>query len=265
MKKFYVIGHPVAHSLSPKIHGMFARQFNIDIDYQPLDIEPGSFIDSVGTLRREQNPAGANVTVPFKQDAADYCTQLTERARVAGAVNTLTFNGNDVYGDNTDGAGFLRDLTGRCGIGLVGKRVLVLGAGGAARGVIAAIRSQGCARITVANRTIGRAIALADEMGVHYAAYTDLADEYEIVVNATSAGLSNAAPAVPNTIFKKCEIAYDLVYSKYGTPFMRLAAESGCGRVEDGLGMLVEQAAESFKVWFGCEPETSSVYKALAL
>ena len=263
MKKFYVIGHPVAHSLSPKIHAMFAAQCGEEIDYQSIDFEPGCFIDSLGRLRREQNPYGANVTVPFKRDAADYCTELTERARVAGAVNTITFSGNQVFGDNTDGAGFVHDVCARCGFDFVGKRVLMLGAGGAARGVIAAIRPLGCARITVANRTESRAVSLAEEMGIHAAALTDLGRGYDIVINATSAGLSGAAPAVPNTIFSDAQLAYDLVYAQYSTPFMRLARESGCPRVEDGLGMLIEQAAESFKVWLGVAPDTAPVYMAL--
>ena len=164
---------------------------------------------------------------------------------------------------DSDGAGFVNDLTGRCGVSLLGKRVLVIGAGGAARGVLAAICSQGCARITVSNRTIGAAIALADEMGVHYAAFTDLTTGYDIVINATSAGLSNASPAVPGTIFKDCEIACDLFYAKTSTPFMRFASESGCRRVEDGLGMLIEQAAESFHIWLGARPDTKPVYAAL--
>ena len=263
MKKFFLLGHPVSHSLSPRIHGMFAEQCHMQIDYRTYDIEPGGFIDYVGRLRLEENPAGANVTLPFKRDAADYCTEITERARSAGAVNTMTFSGNHVYGDNTDGAGFVNDLTGRCGVSLLGKRVLVIGAGGAARGVLAAICSQGCARITVSNRTIGAAIALADEMGVHYAAFTDLTTGYDIVINATSAGLSNASPAVPGTIFKDCEIACDLFYAKTSTPFMRFASESGCRRVEDGLGMLIEQAAESFHIWLGARPDTKPVYAAL--
>lgn len=263
MKKFYVFGHPVEHSLSPRIHGMFGEQCHIDLDYRTYDIEPGGFIECVGRLRREENPAGANVTVPFKLDAADYCTQLTERARAARAVNTMTFDGERVYGDNTDGIGFLNDLTGRCGVAVRGKRVLIVGAGGAARGVLAVLRGEGCASIIVANRTVDRAVALAKEMGVQSAAFTDLTTGYDVVINATSAGISNVAPAVPSTIFQRAEIAYDLFYAKDPTPFMRLAAESGCTHVEDGLGMLVEQAAESFKVWFGAKPDTRAVYAAL--
>ena len=263
MKKFYVIGHPVAHSLSPKIHAMFAEQCGEEIDYQSIDFEPGSFIESLGRLRREQNPYGANITLPFKKDAADYCTELTERARVAGAVNTMTFSGHQVFGDNTDGVGFVHDVCGRCGFDFVGKRVLVLGAGGAARGVIAAVRPLGCARITVANRTESRAVSLAEEMGIYAAAFTDLRRGFDIVINATSAGLSGAAPAVPNTIFAEAQLACELTYSQFATPFMRLARDSGCPRVEDGLGMLIEQAAESFRVWLGVPPDTAPVYKAL--
>lgn len=263
MKKFYVFGHPVEHSLSPRIHAMFGEQCRIELDYRTYDIEPGGFIECVGRLRREESPAGANVTVPFKQDAADYCTQLTERARAACAVNTMTFDGDRVYGDNTDGVGFLHDLTQRCGVAVRGKRILIVGAGGAARGVLSALKGEGCASITIANRTLERAVALAKEMGVASAAFTDLGTGFDVVVNATSAGLSNAAPAVPGTIFKGIEVAYDLFYAKNPTPFMRLAAESGAPRVEDGLGMLVEQAAESFKVWFGARPDTRAVYAAL--
>ncbi len=264
MKKFFVIGHPVGHSLSPRIHSMFARQFGIEIDYRTREFAPGAFIDEMSVLRREENPAGANITVPFKRDAYDYCTELTERAKAAGAVNTMIFDGHKVRGDNTDGKGFVRDVTGRCGFALTGARVLILGAGGAARGVAAAIASEGSAKIVIANRTPEKARALALDLGLEGASFVDLAGQkFDLVVNATSASLDGSAPAVPNGIFSECALAVDLMYGKARTPFMYLASESGAKRVEDGLGMLVEQAAESFMLWFGVIPETAPVFGEL--
>ena len=264
MQKFFVIGHPIAHSLSPRIHKMFAAQFDLEISYEPCEFEPGAFIENMSVLRREHAPLGCNVTVPFKSDAFAYCEAVTDRAREAGAVNTISFENGTVRGDNTDGVGFVRDVTGRCGEPLQGARVLVCGAGGAARGVVAALKNLGCASITVANRTPEKALALGADMGVAAMSYVDTAaGGWDVVVNATSASLSGAAPAIPNSAFKDCRLAYELAYGPEPTPFMKLAAASGAARVEDGLGMLVEQAAESFRIWLGRSPDTAPVYEAI--
>lgn len=264
MQQYFVVGHPVAHSLSPRIHKMFAAQFDLDIGYETYDIEAGSFIAGMAVLLRERKPQGINVTVPFKQDAFEYCEEVTERARACRAVNTIVFENGRTLGDNTDGVGFVRDVMTRCAQPLQGQRILVAGAGGAARGVIAALKPLGCAKIAVTNRTLNHAVALGQEMGIEAMSFVDTAaGGWDVIVNATSASLTGASPAIPNSAFKDCRLAYDLFYSQQATPFMRLARESGVKRVEDGLGMLVEQAAEAFRVWLGRSPETASVYAAL--
>lgn len=264
MRRFYVIGNPVGHSLSPRMHRLFAQQFDLDISYEHCQMTPGRFIEEMAVLRREQQPFGCNVTAPFKSDAADYCDELTERARLAGAANTLSFIDGKCFGDNTDGVGFVNDIQQRCGIDLKGQRVLILGAGGATRGLLSELRSHACACVAVANRTLQKAEALGADFPIRPLSYTDTADgRYDVVINATSAAFSNAAPAVPNTAFQNACIAYDLAYGPQPSPFMRLAMESGCSRVEDGLGMLVEQGAESFRIWFGLSPQTGEVYRIL--
>lgn len=262
MDRFYVIGNPVNHSLSPAIHAAFARQFGIEQTYETRRFE--RFAEDMGALRREMNPAGVNITVPFKQDAFDYCEILTDRAKLARAVNTMSFYDGMATGDNTDGVGFVTDVEKRFGFPLKGARVLILGAGGAARGVLAALKDCGCAAIAVANRTPAHVTDLVKDFGVRPLLFTETAAVgFDLVVNCTSAGLSGAAPAVPNTAFKDAAMAYDLFYAAEPTPFLRLAAESGCPKCVDGLGMLVEQAAEAFRLWHGKMPETESVYQSL--
>lgn len=264
MDKYFVIGHPVQHSLSPNIHKMFAGQFDMELSYETRDFEPGCFIEGMAVLRREDAPKGANVTHPFKLDAYQYCDEVTPRARRCGAVNTLTFDGGRVLGDSTDGRGFVVDVTQRCAATLTGARVLVLGAGGAGRGLVSALQDEGCARIYLANRTPEKALSAGQALGCAYGSFVDLINErFDIVINATSAAFSGAAPAVPVGVFAECALALDLTYAAVPTPFMRLAQESGAARVEDGLGMLVAQAAESFAVWTGRMPEITPVYERL--
>lgn len=262
MDKYFVIGHPVKHSLSPEIHKMFAEQFDIDMSYETREFEPGCFIEGMAVLRREDAPKGANVTHPFKMDAYQYCDEVTPRARKCQAVNTLIFDGSRVVGDNTDGKGFVVDLTQRCGASLTGARVLILGAGGAGRGLVTALQDEGCARIYLANRTPERALSAGQALGCACGSFVDLIDErFDIIVNATSAAFSGAAPAVPASVFSECSLAVDLTYAAAPTAFMRLAKESGAVRVEDGLGMLVAQAAESFTLWTGRMPDVKPVYE----
>lgn len=264
MDKYFVIGHPVKHSLSPEIHKMFAAQFDIEMSYETRDFEPGGFIEGMAVLRREDSPKGANVTHPFKMDAYQYCDEVTPRARKCEAANTLIFDGNRVLGDTTDGKGFVNDVTQRCGASLTGARVLILGAGGAGRGLAAALQEEGCARIYIANRTPERAHSAGAALGCASGSFVDLISEkFDIIVNATSAAFSGAAPAVPNCVFSECSLAVDLTYAALPTPFMQLAKESGAVRVEDGLGMLVAQAAESFALWTGRMPDTKPVYEKL--
>lgn len=262
MQKYLVVGHPIDHSLSPLIQGLFAEQCGLsDFVYETHDVEPGGFIEAMAVLRRDNSLQGLNVTLPFKMDAADYCDKITDRARAAGAVNTICIGAGYTLGDNTDGVGLERDIEKRGGIQLKGQRVLVIGAGGAARGVISHFKTLGCAKIDITNRTFERAVALAMDLGVTAVNMLDTASGgYDVIINATSASLSpGSVPAIPNGAFKDCKLAVDLVYGALPTAFMRLALDSGAESAQDGLGMLVEQAAESFRLWTGTMPETESV------
>jgi shikimate dehydrogenase len=267
--QYCVIGNPIAHSKSPEIHAAFALQTGQDIRYQrclaPLD----GFADTVRRLISE-GYRGANVTVPFKLEAAAIATRLAERARLAGAVNTLRFEGNEIIGDNTDGPGLVADIVRNAGVPLAGKRVLLLGAGGAARGVILPFLQQGPAAIVIANRTRATADALAEHFAGHTAhpgqvsacGFDDIEGRFDVVVNATSASLSAALPPVPASSFAPGTLALDMMYGKQPSPFMAFAAAHGAA-TRDGLGMLVEQAAEAFAIWRGVRPETAAVLAQL--
>jgi shikimate dehydrogenase len=264
-----VIGNPIAHSRSPGIHAAFAAQTGQDIAYErclaPLD----GFADTVRDLIA-QGYRGANVTVPFKLEAAALATRLEERARLAGAVNTLRFEGDEIVGDNTDGPGLVADIVRNAGVALAGKRVLLLGAGGAARGVVLPILQHGPAAIVIANRTR----ATADELAAQFAGRAahpgqvsacsyeniggDIDGAFDVVVNATSASLSNAMPPVPAAAFCQGTLALDMMYGKAPSPFMQFAASHGA-TTRDGLGMLVEQAAEAFAIWRGVRPQTATI------
>jgi shikimate dehydrogenase len=263
--KYCVIGNPIAHSKSPDIHAAFAAETGQDISYErclaPLD----GFADTVRDLVA-QGYRGANVTVPFKLEAAALATRLEERARLAGAVNTLRFEAGEIVGDNTDGAGLVADIVKNAGVPLAGKRVLLLGAGGAARGVILPFLNEKPEAIVIANRTRATADALADHFAGHVAhqgqltacGFDEIAGPFDVVVNATSASLSAAMPPVPATAFRAGTLALDMMYGKEPSPFMRFAAAHGA-IVRDGLGMLVEQAAEAFFVWRGVRPQTQAL------
>lgn len=270
--RYAVIGNPIAHSRSPAIHEMFARQTGQSIRYDALLAPVDGFEVAVDAFRG-QGGRGLNVTLPFKERAFAYADRLTERARVAGAVNTLAFDDARALGDNTDGAGLVGDIERRIGCALHGARLLLLGAGGAARGVILPLLDAGVERITVINRTEGRARELASAFagraaGRHlgaagYPAFERPCPGFDLIVNATASGLGDQSPPVPPAWFDGVRLAYDMVYSDAPTRFMALAADSGCARVEDGLGMLVGQAAESFFVWRGVRPRIDDVYAAL--
>jgi shikimate dehydrogenase len=264
--RYAVIGNPIAHSRSPSIHARFAAQTGQDLVYDRLLAPIGGFGVTVDAFRAGGG-RGLNVTVPFKLDAFSYAGAVSPRARAAGAVNTLSFDGDRVEADNTDGIGLVRDLSHRLGFALRGSRVLLLGAGGAARGVILPLLEAGVAAIVVANRTEDKArqlAALAADPRVTWAGFDDTGNEpLGLFVNATSAGLSGGAPAVCERAFRGCLLAYDMVYAGEPTVFMRHAQALGCERVCDGLGMLVEQAAESFRIWRGVAPDTAPVYAVL--
>jgi shikimate dehydrogenase len=260
--QYCVIGNPIAHSKSPEIHAAFAARTGQDIAYErclaPLD----GFAATVQRLVAE-GYKGANVTVPFKLEAAGIATRLAERARAAGAVNTLVFGGGEIIGDNTDGAGLVADIVRNAGVPLAGKRVLLLGAGGAARGVLLPILQHGPREIVIANRTRATADALAAQFGgqaapVSACGFEEVTGPFDVVINATSASLSAALPPVPATAFCQGTLALDMMYGNKPTPFMDFAAAHGAS-TRDGLGMLVEQAAEAFALWRGVRPETATI------
>ena len=267
-KLFAVIGHPVAHSLSPQIHAAFARQQGIDLEYRAIDAGLDGLEEVLGRFAAEGG-LGANITLPFKPAAAALCRQLTPRAQRAGAANTLVREDGGWHGDNTDGAGLVRDLTGRHGLDLRSRRTLMLGAGGGARGVAPALLDAGIGELVVINRTPGRADALADALGdpkrVHSRYFEDLGSlsEFDLVVNATSAARDGAFLALPRSLVGRRTAAVDLSYGEAPIGFLAWARAAGAHDVVDGLGMLVEQAAESFQLWHGMRPDTDAVYAML--
>jgi shikimate dehydrogenase len=266
--RYAVIGHPVAHSRSPFIHERFARQTGQHMVYGRIDATPVSFESATRGFFADGG-RGLNVTVPHKRAAVALCRALTPRARTAGAVNTLSVGGDGaLQGDNTDGAGLMRDLIVNLGIAIAGRRVLLLGAGGAARGVLAPLLGLKPAELTIANRSAERARELAaafassgDSRGCGFG---DLrGGPYDLIINATAASLSGDAPPLPPGIAGARSFCYDMAYGREDTSFVRWAQQQGCTRTAMGLGMLVEQAAESFHVWRGVRPDTASVLAAL--
>ncbi|MFC1665087.1 shikimate dehydrogenase [Pseudomonadota bacterium] len=266
--QFGVIGNPISHSKSPQIHQQFAKQFNIELEYHAIRAEANRFVETVEEFRSHQG-LGLNVTVPFKLDAFDFADNRSERARLAGAVNTLKFvEAEPVFGDNTDGTGLYRDLVLNWNCTIASKRLLVLGAGGAVRGVLAALLEDQPQCVLIANRTEVKAIELA-QLFVNYGdvagcGYDSLnSQQFDVVINGTAASLQGEVPPLPKTLFAKDALAYDMMYANRPTAFMRWAAEQGANQVVDGTGMLVEQAAESFFVWHGVRPKTAPVIQTL--
>jgi shikimate dehydrogenase len=263
LARYGVVGNPVAHSKSPEIHQLFARQTHVALTYERLEAPINGFEEFALGLR-DVGYLGLNVTIPFKIDAAKLADDLTPRARLASAVNTLKFDGETILGDNTDGIGFVRDITGRLKFSVEEAAILILGAGGGVRGLIGALLDAKPKWIAVANRTFGRAQELADEFGVEAIHFDEVpAEHFDLVINGTSSSLSQDAPPIDPETFDDCTLAYDLVYARQPTPFMELARRGGARCVDDGLGMLIEQAAESFFVWRGVRPDTAPVYKEL--
>jgi shikimate dehydrogenase len=263
--RYGVIGNPIAHSQSPLIHAEFARQTCEDIVYVRVLSPVAGFAAEVGRFRT-QGGRGLNVTLPFKEEAYRLASLCSEPARAAKAVNTLRFDLTAVFGDNTDGVGLVRDICDNLGFGLEGRRVLLLGAGGAARGVIAPILSEHPAGFTVANRTIERATRLAEAFGapVEASTYAGLSGRnFDAVINATSASLTGELPPLPRGVFAPGALGYDLAYGEVRSPFIERALSEGAALAADGLGMLVEQAAESFFIWRGVRPLTAPVLATL--
>ncbi len=243
---------------------MFARETGQDLTYERLLAPLDGFHQVVEQFRRD-GARGANVTVPFKLDAFHYAGELTDRARLAGAVNTLRFDADRIVGDNTDGAGLYADLVNNLGVVLSGARILVVGAGGAARGVIGPLLAAKPAQLVITNRTAHRAEEVARQFDGGPIALTLQqlpAQRFDVVVNATSASLSDSMPPIPVSCFDAGSLAYDMMYGIGQTPFLALASQAGA-RTADGLGMLVEQAAEAFFVWRGVRPATLPVIQRL--
>jgi len=261
--RYAVVGHPVAHSRSPEIHTMFAAATHQSITYERLEGPLDGFEEFALGLR-DAGYLGLNVTIPFKLDASKMADSLSARARLAGAVNTLKFEGDRILGDNTDGVGFVRDVTNRLQFKVAQSAILVLGAGGGVRGLIASLLEERPKWIAVANRTHGRAQELADEFGVEAIRFDEVpAEHFDLIVNGTASSLNHDAPSIDPETFDDCDLAYDLVYAPEATPFMQLAKRGGARRVADGLGMLIEQAAESFLYWRGVRPDTAPVYREM--
>jgi shikimate dehydrogenase len=267
-EKYAVIGHPIEHSKSPLIHQAFAKQFNKVIVYEKVLAPLDGFYDTLQRLRAE-GFVGANVTVPFKFEAFDASQALSARAKAAGAVNALTFNGELIAGDNTDGCGLVNDILKHQRTLLAGKKVLLLGAGGAAQGVMLPVLEQQPSHLTVANRSLDKAHTMADRFSTHASenktilqvqTFEGLSQVYDIVINATSAGLTHSKLDIPSSVFQANTLAYDMMYGRE-TPFMEQARAAGA-QVADGLGMLVEQAAEAFFLWHGLRPETAPVIQS---
>ena len=267
--QYAVIGNPISQSKSPLIHGMFAKATGQDMEY--TKIEGSAFAADVDAFRA-RGGRGLNVTAPFKLDAYAYATEHSERAKLAGAVNAMKFDGNRVIAENFDGVGLVRDVTHNLQCPMAGKRVLILGAGGAARGALLPFLEQIPAALVIANRSLDKAQQLAATGAAQFAAaghdpacvsastYAALEGQaFDIVFNATSASLRTELPPVPASVFHNCVLAYELAYGKGLTPFLRLASNAGVKQLADGVGMLAEQAAEAFEWWRGVRPDTRAV------
>lgn len=265
--RYAVIGNPVEHSKSPQIHAAFAAQTAQHMRYDRLLAPLDGFRAQVQAFYAAGGK-GLNVTVPFKQDAWRLAMRLSKRAQLAEAVNTLRFDGPTIYGDNTDGIGLCTDICDNLGVALQGKRILLLGAGGAVRGVLLPLLERHPASLTVANRTAAKAQQLAEQFASHGpvsgGGYADLAGQsFDVIINGTSASLTDELPPLPSGCFASGSLAYDMMYGKGLTPFLQFAQQQGAARQADGLGMLVEQAAESFLLWRDVKPRTLPVIAQL--
>ena len=267
--KYAVIGNPIAFSKSPMIHGMFAEACGHTIEYTKIEGPLAQFAETVDAFRASGGK-GLNITAPFKLDAFSYATDHSERATLAGAANAMKFEGNSVFAENFDGVGLVRDVVHNLKFALKGKRVLMLGAGGAARGALLPFLSEEPAILVIANRTLSKAQDLA-QIGSKYGSvsscdYSDLRTEnFDVVFNATSASLRAELPPVPTNVFSHHCLAYELAYGKGLTPFLRLAQNAGVERLADGVGMLAEQAAEAFAWWRQIRPPTDKVIEKLTI
>ncbi|MFF7710269.1 shikimate dehydrogenase [Pseudomonas sp. NPDC007930] len=266
--QYAVIGRPISHTKSPLIHGLFAEATGQQLSYGAIEGSEGDFAGDVQRFR-DSGGRGMNITAPFKLQAYSLATQPSERARLAKAANALRFDGDQVLAENFDGIGLLRDIQHNLGNPLAGKRVLLLGAGGAVRGALLPFLGAEPAQLVMANRDLRKAQVLAWELKhprLEVLGYEALEGEhFDIVVNATSASLTGERPPVPASVFNGAALAYELAYGKGLTPFLRLAQEQRVAQLADGVGMLVEQAAEAFEWWRGVRPDTRPVIDRLTI
>ncbi len=272
MDQYAVFGNPIAHSKSPDIHTLFAQQTGQQLEYRKQQVREGEFFAAADAFFANAG-CGLNVTVPFKLEAFRYASDLTPRAKLAGAVNTLikTESGS-ILGDNTDGAGLVNDIVEQLGWPITGRRVLVLGAGGAVRGVIEPLLRQKPESVVIANRTVAKAVDLVNDLDACVSTETvcrgcgfaDLAgQQFDLIINATSASLTGDLPPLPDSVITPDTACYDMMYGAEPTVFIRWAQKLGCQRCADGLGMLVGQAAESFYLWRGQKPDVKPVIAAI--
>jgi len=266
--QYAVMGNPIGHSKSPVIHQAFARETNQSLEYKAIHVDLGGFTQAVRNFQANDG-AGLNITVPFKLDAFNLADELTERAKLAGAVNTLIFQKNGkITGDNTDGYGLLGDILNELNWPIKGQRVLILGAGGATRGILEPLLKEQPFCLVIANRTASKAKDLADDFSllgkINGGGFADLGkQQFDLVINATSASLQGDIPPIPETIFADNAKSYDLMYGAKPTAFMDWSKEKGASEVVDGLGMLVGQAAESFYQWRQVRPLVKPVIELL--
>lgn len=266
--RYAVFGNPISQSKSPFIHGEFARQFGEDMSYEKVEAPIGGFAEAVRGFFAAGG-RGINVTVPFKVEAAELADVRHEAAAICQASNCLKFEGGKIIAENFDGIGLVRDIETNLGVSLSGARVLFAGAGGATRGAVAPFLAAGVAELVVANRTVGKAEEIAALMAgrgrILGCGYDQIEGRFDLVLNSTSASLTGALPAIPPGAFAGSALAYELAYGKGKTPFLQLAEQSGAARLADGVGMLVEQAAEAFVWWRGKRPVTAPVIEAMTI
>jgi len=268
--RYGVMGYPVAHSRSPVIHRLFAQQTGQQLQYELLRVAPEKLEEAVRQFQRTGGK-GLNITVPHKRAVCRLVDQLSERASTAGAVNTLTFRDGEIFGDNTDGIGLLRDLVVNLGVNLERANILILGAGGATRGIVGPLLEMQPRVIRIANRTLARAEDLVERFSGRgpVAAcrfnVVPVTEPYDLVINATSAGLEGEMPPYPEAAITENTFCYDLSYGLQPTPFSRWARQHGAAHSVMGWGMLVEQAAESFRIWRGVRPDTKPVLKQISI
>ena len=263
---YAVMGNPIAHSKSPRVHELFAKQTGISLEYHAIHVEVGGFEQAVSNFAASGGK-GLNITVPFKVNAWKLADELSERANRSAAVNTLVLE-DKIRGDNTDGVGLITDIESNLGIGLAGARILIIGAGGAVRGILGSLINKQPEKLVIANRTKDKATELASafsnfETALSGCGLEEVNHSFDVVINATTTAMTDQVPDINPLVFQQSELAYDMVYKKQSTSFQSWALESGAKKTANGLGMLVEQAAESFFIWHRVRPDTRPVLNTL--